>query len=471
MASEGPEKPYLIFQLGTNNWQRQGEFAPGSGILHEAHHNAYNAFGGGTKCYSIYPSRKQSDPVEGGDEPLDFRIFKLEHDIPICESVSPVSSYRWHTMGEAEFDAYRARLEETVYTFMNACEAKEGRPFTFAVAHHTFLNPLALRNVIARRVGEGKPRTPLFCFVHGTALKMYVHELGGQNPDEFPLRFAPLLRSEKVFDDVATGVTGCFAISKDQKLKLAEIFPTFPPERVHVSPNGFNGHIFYPHADATVAGTLAKHAGAVQWGGNPAAAGAAYSALVVFVGKFADWKRLDAVLAAAQGYEKAAASANGASCAIATAIIGGGPEKDVLKYHALAGSLGLRHTFFFGPQPQPVLAEFFSAGAVGVFPSYSEPFGMVFIECMACGTPVIGCNSGGPKDFVDAEVGILVDEPAEKFDFAALGASVQAAVTSALSEDWKGTKGPACRKKAVENYSVAAQCLDILQKGVAPLIE
>jgi hypothetical protein len=24
----------LIFQLGTNNWQRGGEFAPGSGILH-----------------------------------------------------------------------------------------------------------------------------------------------------------------------------------------------------------------------------------------------------------------------------------------------------------------------------------------------------------------------------------------------------------------------------------------------------
>ena len=33
----------LIFQLGTNNWQRDGEFAPGSGILHEAHHHAYNA--------------------------------------------------------------------------------------------------------------------------------------------------------------------------------------------------------------------------------------------------------------------------------------------------------------------------------------------------------------------------------------------------------------------------------------------
>lgn len=27
--------PFLVYQLGTNNWQREGEFAPGSGILHE----------------------------------------------------------------------------------------------------------------------------------------------------------------------------------------------------------------------------------------------------------------------------------------------------------------------------------------------------------------------------------------------------------------------------------------------------
>ena len=29
-----------------------------------------------------------------------------------------------------------------------------------------------------------------------------------------------------------------------------------------------------------------------------------------------------------------------------------------------------------------------------------EPFGMVFIECMACGTPTIGAKSGGPTEFV-----------------------------------------------------------------------
>ena len=62
----------LIFQLGTNNWQRGGEFAPGSGILHEAHHHAYNALPG-LRCYSMYPSRRQRFREE------DVRVFAIEH--------------------------------------------------------------------------------------------------------------------------------------------------------------------------------------------------------------------------------------------------------------------------------------------------------------------------------------------------------------------------------------------------------
>ena len=66
----------------------------------------------------------------------------------------------------------------------------------------------------------------------------------------------------------------------------------------------------------------------------------------------------------------------------------------------MPAKLGLKNTYFVGPKPQPVLADLYSVSDVGVFPSYEEPMGMVFIECMACGTPVIGADSGGPKDFV-----------------------------------------------------------------------
>jgi len=131
----------LIFQLGTNNWQRDGEFAPGSGILHEAHHHAYNALPG-VRCYSMYPSRRQRYRDE------DVRVFPLEHDIPICESVSPVSSYRWHAMSEAEVAAYRERLTTAVADWIDEIEARTGDEFTLAIAHHAFMNTVVLRDVI-----------------------------------------------------------------------------------------------------------------------------------------------------------------------------------------------------------------------------------------------------------------------------------------------------------------------------------
>jgi hypothetical protein len=162
----------LIFQLGTNNWQRpkkdgsgELEFAPGSGVLHEAHHNSYNTMAN-VKCYSMYPSKNQGQPSEAD---ADYKVFELEHDIPICESASPNSSKRWHLFSEEEFSAYVKRLEDEVYDYLKACEEKEGAKFSFMIAHHSFVNPLALRNVIQRRVKEGLPMSTLllrarYCF-------------------------------------------------------------------------------------------------------------------------------------------------------------------------------------------------------------------------------------------------------------------------------------------------------------------
>jgi len=217
----------LIFQLGTNNWQRDGEFAPGSGILHEAHHHAYNALPG-VRCYSMYPSRRQRYRDE------DVRVFPLEHDIPICESVSPVSSYRWHAMSEAEVAAYRERLTTAVADWIDEIEARTGDEFTLAIAHHAFMNTVVLRDVIRRRMAAGRVRMPLLCFAHGTELKMFNNERRGDQPEEFPLRFLPFMQREKIFDyaDPEHGVDVAAAISIEQVTALLDVFPEFPRERV-----------------------------------------------------------------------------------------------------------------------------------------------------------------------------------------------------------------------------------------------
>mmetsp|Transcript_51281 Transcript_51281/g.111300 ORF Transcript_51281/g.111300 Transcript_51281/m.111300 type:complete len:485 (+) Transcript_51281:36-1490(+) len=446
--SKAKEKEVLMFQIGTNNWQRQGEFAPGSGILHASFHQTFNSMPG-VKCYSIYPSKVQTDPAPGDGEEPNFKIFKLTHDIPICESVSPNSSFRWHSMSPEEFTKYTKRLEEEVCQYMDAIEEKEGRKFDYIISHHAFTNAMAGAQILERRQKEGNKNLKHFNFVHGTALKMYLKEKAGD--PEYPMRFHKLTLEHGVFTG-ASKTSGVWVNSKDYVGKFLDCFPEYPAERTKYSQIGVNQNTFRP-TGSTVAKDLAKYIREVD---KPKLAGVKRT--VTFVGKFADWKRLDAVLYAAAEYEKTHPD-------VATVIVGSGPPEAIQTYEGLALLLGLKRTFFVGPKQQPDLAELFSMSEVGVFPSWREPFGMVFVECMACGCPTIGAKSGGPVEFVAPEQGVLIEEEDEWRTEAGakrLGARLAQTIEQALVEDWKTKKGPGCVKFVQENFSTGAQCQGML---------
>ncbi len=56
------------------------------------------------------------------------------------------------------------------------------------------------------------------------------------------------------------------------------------------------------------------------------------------------------------------------------------------------------------------LAETYAGSDLMVFPSATETFGNVVLESLACGTPVIGANSGGVKNIItDGKTGILCE--------------------------------------------------------------
>ena len=66
---------------------------------------------------------------------------------------------------------------------------------------------------------------------------------------------------------------------------------------------------------------------------------------------------------------------------------------------------------FLGPQPQSVLPLYYAAADVTVLPSYYESFGMVALEAMACGSPVIASRVGGLVTTVrDGVTGFLIPE-------------------------------------------------------------
>ena len=435
----------LIFQLGTNNWQREGEFAPGSGILHEAHHAAYNAMQDAV-AYSVYPSTTQTST-----DPL-VNVLKLNHEIPICESISPVSSYRFHSMSQQSFAAYCDKVMLFAEENINAAEEAEGQYVSIAIAHHSFLNPLVLSRINTRRISAGKPRFKILCFVHGTALKMFAHEKAGVHP-EYPLRFLQLMEKEGIFNGKGK-IDACAAISNEQLQKFSEVFPNYPSDRMLLSPNGYNTNVF--KMDVDVYANRQNVLKSLKLAESPIASAPTSitsepDKVVVFCGKFADWKRLDALLHAAKQYEQ---EAN-----IATLIIGSGPDQDVEHYHSLAyEQLGLKNTWFLGPLAHGEIARCNALADLGVYPSRNEPFGLVFIECMACGTPVIGADSGGPRDFVTNEVGGLVSESEGE----ELVGSLLAKIKQALDEDWKVSKGPVAANYVYHQFSVAKQCEDLL---------
>lgn len=435
----------LIFQLGTNNWQREGEFAPGSGILHEAHHEAYASMPD-TASYSIYPSSSQTSTD------ACVRILELDHEVPICESISPVSSYRFHSMSDKEFNDYREKLKQFTLDAIAAAEQAEGMQVSMAIAHHSFLNPWILSEINDERVASGRPRFQLLCFVHGTALKMFAHEKAGID-DQYPLRFLPMMQQAGVFS-AGTGIDVCAAISNEQIDKFLEVFDEYPAQRMVLSPNGYSSTSFKPNeavwrnrqqelTDLKLADSPVASA--------PKSIATAPDKCVVFCGKFADWKRLDALLNAASRYEQ---DAN-----IATLVIGSGPEDAIAHYHDIAyNKLGLKNTYFLGALPHVDIARINAMADIGVYPSRNEPFGLVFIECMACATPVIGADSGGPRDFVTDATGGLVPECEGEQLVDALYQSIR----QALADDWKQSKGPVAAAYARDNFSTMTQCEDLI---------
>ena len=89
-------------------------------------------------------------------------------------------------------------------------------------------------------------------------------------------------------------------------------------------------------------------------------------------------------------------------------VIGGdGPERARLEEMAAGRKLQKQITFTGKLQRQQVRDEMQQAHAF-VLASHFEAFGVVFIEAMACGLPVIASRSGGPENIVNEDNGLLV---------------------------------------------------------------
>ena len=93
-------------------------------------------------------------------------------------------------------------------------------------------------------------------------------------------------------------------------------------------------------------------------------------------------------------------------------IGGKGPDEE--KVRMLVRKLKLKNVKFLGFVDQKMLPAVYSTADAFILPSLSEPFGITMLESMACGTPVIATNVGGPKELITKDIGFLIKPKSEK---------------------------------------------------------
>jgi glycosyltransferase involved in cell wall biosynthesis len=89
----------------------------------------------------------------------------------------------------------------------------------------------------------------------------------------------------------------------------------------------------------------------------------------------------------------------------------GGAGSLLENYKKLAEDLGImEHCKFYGEIPRDSISDFYLKLDVFVLPSRYETFGIVLIEAMAAGVPVISTRCGGPEDNVTPLTGLLAEK-------------------------------------------------------------
>jgi glycosyltransferase involved in cell wall biosynthesis len=105
-------------------------------------------------------------------------------------------------------------------------------------------------------------------------------------------------------------------------------------------------------------------------------------------------------------------------------ICGDGPERDALKRQVADARLA-DHVFFEGWTDPDALAEQYRTAELLLVPSRYEPFGIVALEAIASGCPVVAARTGGLPEAV-GNCGLLVPPD----DSAALAATAERALRS-----------------------------------------
>ncbi|UCG12786.1 MAG: glycosyltransferase, partial [Deltaproteobacteria bacterium] len=214
------------------------------------------------------------------------------------------------------------------------------------------------------------------------------HTLGAAKNDIFGVEQEPVLRvtTER---HLSTTCHRVLAGTKREKGQLVSYYGA-SPDSIGVVPCGVNLRLFHPRDKAKAR---------EQLGFND------HESLLLYVGRFAPSKGADKLLAALPYLRK--------HRPIRLLIVGGNGNHspEAKKLERLSHKLEIQdHVNFVGRIEQEVLPTYYNAADMLVVPSRYESFGLVALESVACGTPVVATRVGAmDKILREGETGHVVE--------------------------------------------------------------
>lgn len=278
-----------------------------------------------------------------------------------CFTTHPRSTTTFYDLTDSELSLYEDAFYKAIYEEINTF-----KPDIIHASHIWILSYVA-----------SKFDVPLVITAHGTDL------IGYQKEPRF--REEANIAADKAYEIVT--------ISEDNQKAVLDTFKGIE-NKVTLIKNGYDTSIFYK--EDCIRKDVLKHFGILK----------EYKNVVSFAGKFTHFKGIDLLLKAASIYQNEDTL---------TLLCGNGQLFEEMK--ELSKSLGLKNIVFLGNRPHEELRKIYSIADVSLVPSRNEAFGLVVIEALACGTPVIGTNQGGIAEILNDKVGMTF-EPEDYEDLA-----------------------------------------------------
>ena len=188
-------------------------------------------------------------------------------------------------------------------------------------------------------------------------------------------------------DKVIQSADSIVAFSQHEKDAMIRLYNA-PGQKIDVIPCGVDVDLFRP----------------LDQGLSRRKLGLQDSKVVLYVGRLEPLKGVDILLRAVAQLEQ--------GDSVKALIVGGNLEEDLEmdRLQSLSHELGIStQVSFLGRLDQQELPTYYNAADICVVPSYYESFGLVALEAMACGTPVIASRVGGlPTIVKDGFTGYLI---------------------------------------------------------------